>query len=275
MTPMEVPASDATFAGSIPELYERYLVPMIFAFYADDLAARVAALGPASVLELACGTGVVTRRLAAALPASTRIVATDLNQAMLDHAMSTGTSRAVAWRQADAQALPFDDASFDVVACQFGAMFFPDKPRAFAEMRRVLRPGGALVANVWDGIENNEFADVATQVLARMFPDDPPRFLARTPHGYHDVAAIARDLASGGFTAAARIDTIQACSVAGSALDGAVAYCQGTPLRSEIEARRPGALADATAAVAAALAERFGDGAISGRIQAHVITLAS
>ena len=275
MTPMEVPASDATFAGSIPELYERHLVPMIFAFYADDLAARVAALGPASVLELACGTGVVTRRLAAALPASTRIVATDLNQAMLDHAMSTGTSRAVAWRQADAQALPFDDASFDVVACQFGAMFFPDKQRAFAEMRRVLRPGGTLVANVWDGIAHNEFADVATRALARLFPDDPPRFLARTPHGYHDVAAIARDLASGGFTAPARIDTLQACSLAGSALDGAVAYCQGTPLRSEIEARRPGGLAEATAAVAAALAERFGDGAISGRIQAHVITVAS
>ena len=272
---MKAPASDATFAGSIPELYERHLVPMIFAFYADDLAARVAALGPASVLELACGTGVVTRRLAAALPASTRIVATDLNQAMLDQAMSTGTSRAVAWRQADAQALPFDDASFDVVACQFGAMFFPDKPRAFAEMRRVLRPGGALVANVWDGIENNEFADVATQVLARMFSDDPPRFLARTPHGYHDVAAIARDLASGGFSAPARIDTLEACSLADSAMDVAVAYCQGTPLRSEIEARRPNGLADATAAVAGALAERFGDGAISGRIQAHVITIAA
>ena len=275
MNPMQAPASDAAFAGSIPELYERHLVPMLFAWYADDLATRVAALAPASVLELACGTGVVTRRLADALPATTPIVATDLNQAMLDQAQAIGTSRAVAWRQADAQALPFADGAFDLVACQFGVMFFPDRPGAFAQARRVLQPGGTLVFSVWDAIVHNEFADVAAQALARMFPDDPPRFMARTPHGYHDVDAIRRDLALGGFAATPRIDTVAERSDAASAMDAAVAYCQGTPLRGEIEARGPGRLVESTAAVARALAERFGNGAISGRIQARAVTVTS
>jgi SAM-dependent methyltransferase len=250
-------------------------VPLLFEHYAQDLTTRVLARQPGRVLELACGTGVVTRHLARALAEGTRLVATDLNQAMLDHAASIGTAHPVEWRQADAQALPFDDASFDIVCCQFGVMFFPHKAGAFAQARRVLRPGGRLVFNAWDAIARNEFADVATQALARMFPDDPPRFLARTPHGYHDIEAIAQDLAKGGFAAAPHIETIAFHSDAASARDAAAAYCQGTPLRSEIEARRPDGLGAATALVAAALAERFGNGAISGRIQAHVVTVDS
>src|SRR5215472_15945481 len=134
-------ASDKVFAGSIPKIYETYLVPLIFRPYADDLAQRVAALQVRRVLEVAAGTGVVTRALAAALPGDVEIVATDLNQAMLDQAAATGTSRPVTWRQADAMQLPFPDGSCDVVVCQFGAMFFPDKAKAFAEARRVLRKG--------------------------------------------------------------------------------------------------------------------------------------
>ncbi len=194
---MSTPGSDAVFAGSIPELYDTQLVPLIFEPYAADLARRIAALAPSRVLETAAGTGVVTRALARALPASTELVATDLNQPMLDHAAAIGTARPVTWQKADAMQLPFDDASFDVVACQFGAMFFPDKARAFAEARRVLRPGGTLVFNVWDRIEENEFADVVTDALAVVFPADPPRFMARTPHGYSDRQAIATDLANG------------------------------------------------------------------------------
>ncbi len=268
-------SDDALFAGSIPALYERYLVPMIFDSYAHDLAERVASLVPRSVLDLACGTGVATRRLAAQLPPSTRIVATDLNQAMLDHAVALGTARPVEWQLADAQALPFDDACFDVVACQFGVMFFPDKIGAFAEARRVLRPGGTLLFNVWDALEYNAFADATTQALARLFPGDPPRFLARTPHGYRDPATITRDLALGGFTTAPRIDVVAATSHAPSARDAALGYCQGTPLRAEIEARRPGGLADATAAVERALAQGFGTGAIEGAIQALVVVAAA
>ena len=191
---------DKAFTGSIAEVYEAYFVPLIFAPYARDLAPRVAAASPRRVLEIAAGTGVVTRVLRELLPASVEIVATDLNQAMLDVAAKTVHSGKVEWRQADAMALPFPDASFDAVVCQFGAMFFPDKAKAYAETRRVLRPGGRFHFNVWDRIADNEFTDVVTDALATLFPADPPRFMARTPHGYHDVEAIARDLRDGGFT---------------------------------------------------------------------------
>ena len=178
---MQTSSGDRAFAGSIPQLYEQYLVPLIFEPYAKDLSRRVAAFAPSAVLEIAAGTGVVTRHLAAQLPADVSIVSTDLNQAMLDHAMRVGTSREVTWRQADAMKLPFDDSTFDAVVCQFGAMFFPDKAAAFAETLRVLRPGGAFLFNVWDRIEDNEFADCVTQAMASLFPSDPPRFLARLP----------------------------------------------------------------------------------------------
>jgi len=157
------PNSDTAFAGSIPEVYEKYLVPLIFEPYALDLAARLAALSLTNLLELAAGTGVVTRRLALELPEGVTLTATDLNQSMLDVAASTGTHRAVTWSQADALQLPFANATFDAVVCQFGAMFFPDKPRAFAEARRVLRPGGVFLFNVWDRIEENEFPMTVTE----------------------------------------------------------------------------------------------------------------
>ena len=228
---------DKTFTGSIAEVYETYFVPLIFAPYARDLAPRVAAASPQRVLEIAAGTGVVTRALRALLPPSVEIVATDLNQAMLDVAAKTVTGGTVEWRQADAMALPFADASFDAVVCQFGAMFFPDKAKAFAETRRVLRPGGTFHFNVWDRIADNEFTDVVTDALAAMFPDDPPRFMARTPHGYHVVEAIARDLRDGGFGEAAKIETVTEHSRARTARDAALAICAGSPLRSE--SRRP------------------------------------
>ncbi len=262
-------SGDTGFAGSIPLVYERYLVPMIFAPYAVDIAARVAALHPGRVLEIAAGTGVVTRELVRTLSAGVEIVATDLNQPMLDQAMATGTARPVTFRVADAMKLPFDDASFDVVVCQFGVMFFPDKPMAFQEARRVLRPGGALVFSVWDRIEENEFAVVVTEALAGVFASDPPRFLARLPHGYHDVASISRDLAQGGL-GRHELVTVAARSRADSPRDVAIAFCQGTPVRNEIESRDAGMLAQATDVAAAAVARRFGAGVIDGRINAHV-----
>lgn len=198
---MSGPESDTMFGGSIPELYERHLVPLIFEPYAADLASRVAAAPATRVLEIAAGTGVVTRELAALLPADVTIVATDLNQPMLDHAARIGTCRPVEWRHADAMQLPFADRTFDVVVCQFGVMFFPDKVRAFVEARRVLSPGGVFLFNVWDRIEANEFADTVTTALASLFPDNPPSFLARVPHGYFDCTRIARNLAAAGFTA--------------------------------------------------------------------------
>ncbi|MES2105321.1 MAG: methyltransferase domain-containing protein [Pseudomonadota bacterium] len=265
--------TDKAFSGNIPKCYQEYLVPMIFESYAADLITRLTSRPLTRVLEIAAGTGVVTRKLASQLPDSVPIIATDLNQAMLDMAAGIGTARAVEWRQADAMQLPFEDAVFDAVVCQFGAMFFPDKPKAFAEARRVLRPGGVFMFNVWDRIEENEFADTITTALASLFPDDPPRFMARTPHGYHDLAVIAQDLQAGGFSSAPQMNTVAARSQASSARIPAVAYCQGTPLRGEIEARDKSRLDEATDAAEKAIAQRFGSGAVDGKIQAHVITI--
>ncbi len=265
--------SDKVFDGSIPRLYETYLVPLIFEPYAAELKGRIEAMKVSRLLELAAGTGVVTRALATIENEAMSIVATDLNQAMLDEAASLGTPRPVQWQQADAMALPFPDAQFDVVICQFGVMFFPDKPKAFAETRRVLKPGGMFIFNVWDRISENEFADTVTLALETVFPKDPPRFLARTPHGYHSRSIIKRDLAEGGFTKPSRIATVTARSRAASADVPAIAYCQGTPLRNEIEARDASRLAEATNTASAALTQRFGTHSVDGKLQALVITV--
>ena len=270
---MSTADSDKVFAGSIPKLYDKYLVPLLFEPYAADLASRLSSRSLSRVLEIAAGTGVVTRSLAAALPESVSIVATDLNQAMLDLAAAVGTTRPVGWQQADAMELPFPDETFDLAVCQFGAMFFPEKSKAFSEARRVLRPGGAFIFSVWDQISENEFADTVAAALESAFPDEPPRFLARTPYGYYGHRTIERDLAGGGFTATPLIETIAALSRAESPRIAARAFCKGTPLKNEIEARDASRLNEATGLAAEAIAERFGQGNIDGKIQAHVVTI--
>ena len=263
--------TDKAFTGSIPENYDRYMVPLIFESYAADIAQRAAALSPKNVLETASGSGVVTRALAPMLAADASYVVTDLNQAMLDYAATRQNADSrISWRTADAQALPFEDGAFDLVCCQFGAMFFPDRPSGYREARRVLKPGGNFLFNIWDRIEENVFADDVTNALATFFPNDLPRFLARTPHGYHDVALIRSDLAKAGFFDVT-IETRAHESRAPSPLDPATAYCQGTPLRNEIEARGPDRLQAATDHAAAAIAQRHGSGEVAARIQAHVI----
>jgi ubiquinone/menaquinone biosynthesis C-methylase UbiE len=264
-------ATDTNFAGSIPDLYDAYLVPLLFEAYASDLARRAAEAEPVRVLETAAGTGVVARALAPLIGGQAHYAVTDLNQPMLDRAASRqGADPRIVWRQASAQDLPFDDQSFDTVLCQFGAMFFPDRVAAYRETRRVLKPGGRFLFNVWDRIEENEFALAVTEAVGALFASDPPRFLARTPHGYHDLKQIEGDLRRAGFS---RIEfaTLQEMSKAPSARHVAVAYCQGTPLRGELEARDPAGLETATARAAEALAKAFGAGAVSGRMQAHVI----
>ena len=263
--------ADKVFAGSIPENYDRHMVPLIFDTYARDMAQRVAALAPKSVLETAAGSGVVTRALAPVLAHDASYVVTDLNQPMLDYAKSRqGTDSRIIWQKADAQALPFADAAFDLVCCQFGAMFFPDRPSGYREARRVLRPGGYFLFNVWDRIEENVFANDVTEALATFFPNDPPRFMARTPHGYHDKSLIRSDLAKAGFDDVV-IETREAQSRAPSARHVALAYCQGTPLRNEIEARGRDKLEAATDHAASVVASRHGGGELSARIQAHII----
>lgn len=265
---------DKVFAGSIPKFYDTLMVPLIFADYADDMAALVAGGAPGAVLETAAGSGVVARALAPRLRADARYVVTDLNQPMLDYAAGRqGPDRRIEWRQADALQLPFPDASFDVVCCQFGTMFFPDRVAGYGEARRVLKPGGRLVFSVWDRIEENAFADEVTQAVGELFPHDPPRFLARTPHGYHDVERIREDLGRAGFADVA-ITTREKVSRAASARDAATAYCLGTPLRNEIEARDASQLQRATDRSTEAIASRHGAGPVAGKIQAHVVVAA-
>jgi ubiquinone/menaquinone biosynthesis C-methylase UbiE len=264
--------SDKAFLGSIPEIYDRFLVPLIFEPYADDLADRLFKTKPKSVLEIAAGTGVLTRAIAARASQDVHLTATDLNQPMLDRAMMRQPRELrVEWRQADGTALPFGDQTFDAVLCQFGVMFFPDKVQGYKEARRVLKPGGLYLFNVWDRISENEFPDVVTDALASVFPRDPPRFMVRTPHGHYDPGKIRDELKAAGF-ANISIEPVNKISKAQTALDAAIAFCQGTPLRNEIEARDPSRIEEATHKAANALATRFGSGAIEGRIRALVIT---
>lgn len=263
--------ADRGFTKSIPQLYEHYLAPMLFEPYAEDLAARAAALRPGRLLEVGAGTGVLTRHLVDELPDRTDIVASEMNATMLDMAATRGTDRPVEWRLADAAQLPFADGSFDLVACQFGVMYFNDRRRAFAEIRRVLRPDGVFLFNVWDHLDSNELAETVTHALAEAFPDDPPRFLARTPHSCHDIHALREELAEAGFAHEADIITLPLRACAESPSQPALGFCQGTPLRAEIEKRAPGRVPELTAYAARAIGERFGIGAIDSRMQAHVV----
>ena len=263
--------TDKVFAGSVPENYDHYMVPLIFEPYAADIARRAAFLSPNAVLETAAGTGVVTRALAPKLSPRASYIVTDLNQPMLDYAASRqGPDSRIKWRQADALALPFENAAFDLVCCQFGAMFFPDRSSAYREAKRVLKPGGHFLFNTWDRIEENVFADDVTNALARIFPNDPPRFMVRTPHGYHDTALIHSELEDAGFSRVV-IETKAEQSRASSPRIPAVAYCQGTVLRNEIEAREAGKLDAATDYVTSAIADKHGRGEVAAKIQAHVI----
>jgi ubiquinone/menaquinone biosynthesis C-methylase UbiE len=264
-------SNDARFAGSIPALYDRHLGPLLFQPFAEDLADRLASLTEGALLETASGTGIVTQALLRRLPAAVSVTATDLNQAMLDFAAAKRGMERASLRQADALALPFAADLFDAVVCQFGVMFFPDRVAGYREARRVLKPGGRFVFNVWDSLAHNAVAQCVNDAVAEHFPNDPPRFFARTPHGHHDTGVIRRELGEAGFEQIV-VETVSRSSRAASPREAATGFCQGTPLRGEIEARAPQGLQKATDAVAAALAARFGVGAFIAPLQAHVIS---
>jgi SAM-dependent methyltransferase len=218
------------------------------------------------VLEIAAGTGVLTRAMTASLPGA-RVTATDLNVAMVD--VGSAQVPAATWRQADAMQLPFSDASVDLVACQFGVMFFPDRPAAYAEVARVLRPGGHFLFNCWGPLATHVVEATVTAALAEIFPDDPPSFLARVPHGYHAEDRVAADLTTAGF-GGVHVETVELDCTGRGASDFARGYCRGTPLRAEIESR--GDLEATTRAVATALERRFGSGPVVARMAALVVS---
>jgi len=262
--------TDTIFGGSIPAIYDRYMVPLLFRPYAQTVAERVRALRPHRILETAAGTGVLTEALHQALPGAD-IVATDLNQPMLVEAARRVSSPKVAIRQADALALPFDDCSFDLVVCQFGVMFFPDKVKGNAEARRVLREGGTYVLAIWDSVDRNLATRHAGTAVAGLFPDDSAAFYERIPFRYHDKALIEADLLAAAFRTV-EIETVQLSSCAACARDAAIALTQGTPMRSEIERRGPDALAAATDAAERALRQFECPTGFEAPMSAHIVT---
>jgi len=258
---------DSTFAGSIPGLYDQFMGPLLFEPYARVVAQRAKALSPSKILETAAGTGIVTAALRSALP-NAEIVATDLNQAMLD--VAARRLERVELRQADALDLPFENGSFDLAVCQFGVMFYPDRVRGNAEARRVLGDGGHYLIVIWDRLDRNPVSKQVHEIVASLFPDDPPQFFGRTPHGYADPGDIRRDLEAAGYTSI-DIDTVKARGTLSSARDAAMALVAGSPLRSEIEERDP----DAIERVVDKVSEALGDASkLDTSLSAHLVTAA-
>lgn len=263
-------SSDTIFAGSIPAIYNRLMVPMLFEPYAADVAKHARQWEPKDILETAAGTGVVTEALHHALP-DAKIIATDLNPAMLEAASERLVSEKIRFQAADAQDLPFEDQSFDLVVCQFGVMFYPDKLVANREALRVLRPGGRYLLAIWDAAERNPASLAVHAAVAGEFPSDPPAFLLRMPFGYTDLEVVTADLMAAGFEDL-EFETIKHRSRAPSALVAATALCQGSPLRSEIEARDDTALERVTETAARALEQFEGPDGFDAPMSAHLVT---
>jgi SAM-dependent methyltransferase len=261
----EGPTADTSWLESMPEVYDRCLGLAIFAPYAAELALRASAVPHGRVLELAAGTGIVTAGLVEALP-DAEITATDLNQAMVAYA--SARTPGPTWEVADAQALSYADDAFDLVVCQFGVMFLPDRIGAYRGVRRVLAPGGSFLFNVWDTLESHEVESAVIDTMAELFPDDPPDFLRRVPHGYADPTRLRADVQAAGLTLA-DLDRVQLTGKAPSAAVLAEGYCLGTPLRFELQER--GDLADLVPRVTKALTRRLGDGLIEGEMSAYVV----
>jgi ubiquinone/menaquinone biosynthesis C-methylase UbiE len=253
------------FKHSTPALYDRYMGPLLFAPYAEHVAERVAPLRPDRVLETAAGTGIVTRAVSEALPGA-EIIATDVNPAVVEFAAQQSHSEGVIFQAADAQQLPFDDESFDLVLCLFGIMFFPDRVRANAEARRVLRPGGRYVLVTFNRLDLNPVPQAAGQAVATLFPEDP-RYMERGPFSYTDAALVEKDLRSAGFQNI-EVETVELASLV-SAQAGAHGIVLGSPFRAEIERLDPSALERATEVVEQALQPWDGTKA---PMSAHVVT---
>jgi ubiquinone/menaquinone biosynthesis C-methylase UbiE len=262
-------SSSSAFHGSIPEHYDRHLGPAFFEPYAKDLVSRLPEENLNAVLEIACGTGIVTRQLRDRLPKETRIVASDLNRAMFEYAgRKFKAGEKVEWKEADATALPFSDQEFDAVVCQYGFMFVPDKEIAFREAHRVLKSGGVLVFNVWDSLEHNEIPRLTHAKIASFFPQDPPKFY-QVPFGYHDKEVARQALQNAGFAGIESIVVKLPCR-SPSPQDFAIGLVRGNPVSMEIQERGSVDVETVVKAVADAIAKRFGDGPVETTMQALV-----
>lgn len=259
-------STDSDWVATMPEVYDGCLGPTLFAPFAARLAATARALAPGRVLELAAGTGILTAELTRALPAA-EITATDLSPAMV--AWAADRVAGPRWLQADAQRLDLPDGCFDLVVCQFGVMFFPDKPAAFAEAARVLAPGGTLLFSVWDALETSDFPAAMMQAIAAVLPGDPPDFFVRVPHGYRDPDQLAADLRAGGLEPAS-IERVVLRGRSSSARSIARGFCLGTPLRFALQQR--GSLEETTSALEDEMVARLGAGPVDSQLAAFVVT---
>lgn len=256
------------FQGPIPENYDRLLGPVIFQPYAEDLVSRLRGKKFKNVLEIACGTGIVTRRLRDALPTETEIVATDLNPDMFEFAKAKfdGTEN-LRWQQADASALPFPDNSFDAIVCQFGFMFVPDKPAAMREAHRVLRSGALFLFNVWDSLHVNPFAQIAHTTIASFFDRDPPKFY-EIPFSLYDFTLVRGLLQDAGFKRIESFVETKPCR-SRSANDFATGLVRGNPVGAEA-AERGVNPEDLIEAIARRIGERFGAAPVQSTMRAIV-----
>jgi ubiquinone/menaquinone biosynthesis C-methylase UbiE len=264
--------TDTMFAGSIPGLYDRYLGPLLFQPYAKEVARRAATLDPPRILETAAGTGIVTEALHRAV-LEAEITATDLNPAMLDIGAQRILSDKVSFGPADALDLPFGEDSFDLVVCQFGAMFYPDKVKGNAEARRVLRDGGHYLLAIWDKIDRNPLSHLAHRTMESHFPDNPPMFMMRGPFSYYEPELIERDLKAAGF-AAVDIETVELTSRSPSAEEAARGLSHGSPMRVELEEYGPDALDSVHLELAAAAKRYEGPSGFEAPMSAHIVTAA-
>jgi ubiquinone/menaquinone biosynthesis C-methylase UbiE len=266
-----VAENDILFTGSIPANYDRYMVPLLFQPYAEQVARRAAALQPNRILETAAGTGVVTQALHSVVP-NAQIVATDLNEPMLAEAERRVGARNVHFQQADALSLPFEDRSFDLVVCQFGVMFFPDKVAGNIEARRVLREGSSYILAIWNEVDENLATKAVGSAVADLLPpEDRSAFYERVPFRYFDKAVIRADLEAAGF-AKVDIETVDLRSRAASAHDAAMGLVQSTPMRNELEQRGPGTLEKATEAAVETLRQFEGPDGFDAPMSAHIVT---
>jgi SAM-dependent methyltransferase len=262
-------SSFTTFSGDIPRNYDEGMGPVVFEPYAIELAERVPAQEGMEILEIASGTGRVTRHLAERLLAGSHLTATDLNPDMLKVAQSRVGNSDVKWQVANALELPLADDSFDCVACAFGVMFYPDKLQGQKEARRVLRDGGVYLFSVWAELEANPWCSILQKTMLRLFPVDTPGFLA-VPFGYCNPDQIRSTLTEAGF-GEIKIDRVEKKFEAPTAEQLARGITLGSPLVGAIKEKGVSDMEPIVAEVTKDLAAAMGDLPMRGPMAALII----
>lgn len=262
-------ASTVAFAGSVPANYEQYLGPILFEPYALDMMKRLPKASLNNVLEIACGTGRVTKHLLNTLTENGKLVATDLNPDMIEVAKQKVADNRIEWQVADALQLPFADNIFDAVICQYGVMFFPDKPKGFAEAYRVLKPGGIFLFNAWDNIEFNPAINILNNVLQEEFGEEAPNFLKEGPYSFYDQEQIKLLLKDACFKKN-ELEVVKVASSFSSINDLAKGFLEGSPLFSYLQEKDKDKREVVSEKIRQQLISKYGENAGTVNLQAIV-----